>query len=329
VATVSRVVNGKPGVSEETRHTVGEALEFLGYDRPAAAIRRRTPTIGLIVPELENPIFPLFVREIENALAAEGYTPMLCTASPVINEDEYLDVLLDRGVRGVVLVSGRHANTEVDHARYAEVLASGTPLVFINGYLQGLPAPFVSSDDTQAAQAAIDHLISLGHRRIGMALGPARYLTTQRRIDGYRRAMLHASQELATRDGHSRSDDDLIVTSVDSVEGGQSAAEELLERGVTAIVCASDLMALGVIRTAHARGLQVPRDLSVVGYDDTPLVSFTNPPLTTVRQNVSGISRHAVQALLSEIHDEPTPRRELLVTTELVVRQSTGPLRGR
>lgn len=311
-ATVSRVVNGRPGVSEQTRLAVLAEVELLGYDRPQP-VRSRSGLVGLLVPELDNPVFPRFVQETESALAARGYVPLLCTATPIVQENEYVDMLLERGVAGVVFIAGRHANTEVDHHRYGELRAAGVPIVLVNGHLDGLDAPFVSTDDVQAARTAVEHLRSLGHRRIGCAMGPARYVTSQRKVAGFRQAAGAGA--------------DLVVHSVYSVEGGHAATETLLERDVTAVVCGSDLMALGAIRAVRSRGLQVPRDVSVVGYDDSPLLAFTDPPLTTMRQDVAAMSRHAVDALFDEINGNPQPRRELLFHTELVVRGSTGPVR--
>lgn len=321
VATVSRVINGKPGVSEMTRRTVLAEVELLGYERPSPA-RFRSGLVGLIVPELDNPVFPLFVQHTESALAAEGYTPLPCTATPIVQEGEYIDILLDRGVGGLIFISGRHANTEVDHSRYGELRAAGIPIVLVNGYIDGLDAPFVSSDDVESTRTAVRHLRSLGHRRIGCAMGPARYITSQRKVEGFRRGLA----ELADGSAAATPDNgDLVVHSVYTVEGGQAAAQMLLDEGVSAVVCGNDLMALGAVRAARARGLDVPRDFSVVGYDDSPLVTFTDPPLTTMRQDVYGISRHAVGALLDEVNGAPQPRRELLFQTQLLVRRSTGP----
>jgi LacI family transcriptional regulator, repressor for deo operon, udp, cdd, tsx, nupC, and nupG len=288
-------------------------LEALGYERPVGAARLRSGLVGLIVPELDNPIFPAFVQATESALAAYGYTPLLCTASPVVQEDEYVDVLLDRGVAGIVFVSGRHANIAVDHGRYHGLRAAGVPVVLVNGHVEGLDAPFVSADDVAAMRMAVQYLHSLGHRRIGCAMGPERYVTSQRKVRGFREALPAGT------------DDGLVVHSVYSVQGGQAAAETLLDLGVTAVVCGSDLMALGAIRAARARGLEVPRDVSVTGFDDSPLMAFTDPPVTTMRQDVAAMSQHAVDALLDEIRGTPQPRRELLFHTELVVRGSTGP----
>lgn len=314
-ATVSRVVNGKAGVAEPTRRAVLAQVELLGYGRRKGAARTRSGLVGLIVPELDNPIFPQFVQEIETALAANNYTPLLCTATPVLQEAEYIDMLLDRGVAGLVIVSGRNANTEIDDTPYHELRRAGVPLAFLNGYVDGLDAPCVSTDDLEATRQAVAHLASLGHHRIGCLTGPARYVTSQRRVRGF-------LQEVSS--ARCAEPDDLIVQTWWSVEGGDVAMRALLERGVTAVVCGNDLMALGAIRAVRAHGLDVPRDISVIGYDDSPLLAFTDPPLTTVRQDVGRMSRHAVSALLDEINGVRHPRRELLFHAELVVRNSTG-----
>lgn len=314
VTTVSRVLNGKPGVAEVTRSRVLAELETLGYDRGSSGAR--SGLVGLIVPELDNPIFPLFVQHLERALAADGYTPLLCTITPMIPEDEYLDTLLNRGVAGLVFVSGRHANTEVDHRRYHGLRSAGIPFVLVNGPVTHLDVPVVSSDDERALETAVAHLRGLGHQLIGCIMGPARYITSQRKVGGFLRAVGNDDRE------------QLVVHSVYSVEGGQAAAQVLLERDITGIVCGSDLMALGAIREVRSRGRQVPDDVSIVGYDDSPLLAFTDPPLTTLRQDVAGMSRHAVSALLDEIERVSRTRREVLFRTELVVRGSTAPAPG-
>ena len=301
-------------MSDATRQAVLAAVELLGYERPSQPRRLRSGLVGLIVPELDNPIFPRFVQEIESALAAHGYAPLLCTATPVLQENEYVDMLLERDVAGILFVAGRHANTEVDHSRYHELRAASLPIVLVNGYVEGLDAVFVSTDEAESMRRAVEHLHSLGHRRIGCAVGPARYITSQRKVSGYLRAL--ADEEAGER---------LVVHAIYSLEGGHAATAELLERRVTGVVCGSDLMALSAIRAARARGLRVPQDVSVVGYDDSSLLAFTDPPLTTMRQDVAGMSRHAVDALLDEIQGIPHPRAEALFRTELVLRGSTGP----
>lgn len=316
-ATVSRVLNDKSGVARSTRQAVLTALDVLGYERPSRLRKRSAGLIGLMVPELDNPIFPAFAQVIENALAQHGYTPVLCTQTPGgVTEDDYTDLLLERGVSGIVFVSGLHADRNADHSRYTKLVERGLPVVFINGYVDEVDATFISNDDVISMDLAIGHLVSLGHRRIGLAVGPERYVPVIRKIVGFRQSM-----RVRLGVDHVR---DLIECSLFSVEGGQAAAGALLDRGVTGIVCGSDMMALGAIRAVRQRGLEVPGDVSVVGYDDSPLIAFTDPPLTTIQQAVQAMGLAAVRALLDEIAGVGAPRAEFVFRPELVVRGSTG-----
>ncbi|MFI7023222.1 LacI family DNA-binding transcriptional regulator [Micromonospora sp. NPDC049900] len=318
-ATVSRVLNDRPGVAPETRQAVLTALDVLGYERPARLRKRSAGLVGLVVPELDNPIFPAFAQIIESALAPTGFTPVLCTQTPGgVREDEYVEMLLDRQVSGIVFVSGLHADTAADHDRYRTLIARPLPIVMINGYAPGIPAPFVSCDDREAAELAVSHLGALGHRRIGLITGPDRFVPVQRKVSGYKTAM----SRLVQLDDDELSE--LTELSLFGVEGGEVAAGRLIERGATGIVCGSDLMALGAIRAARQRGLSVPEDLSVVGYDDSPLMAFTDPPLTTMRQPVAAMAVAAVRALVDEINGHAAPHSEYLFRPELVVRGSTA-----
>jgi LacI family repressor for deo operon, udp, cdd, tsx, nupC, and nupG len=318
-ATVSRVLNDRPGVSADTRQAVLTALDVLGYERPERLRKRSAGLVGLIVPELENPIFPAFAQVIESALAQTGYTPVLCTQTPGgVTEDEYVEMLLDRQVSGIVFVAGLHADTTADDERYQRLTSRPLPIVLINGYAAAIDAPFVSCDDRLAAELAVGHLSTLGHRRIGLISGPDRFRAVQRKLDGYRVAM---RRELGLQP-HDL--DDLVALTLFGVEGGEVAAGQLLDRGVTGIVCGSDLMALGAIRAARRRGLDVPRDVSVIGFDDSPLIAFTDPPLTTLRQPVSAMGFAAVRALVDEIHGHGAPHSEYVFAPELVVRGSTA-----
>jgi len=319
-ATVSRVLNGKPGVASSTRQAVLAALDVLGYERPSLLRGRSAGLVGLIVPELTNPVFPAFAQAIESILAQRGYTPLLCTQAPGgTTEDEYVSTLVDHSVDGIVFISGLHADSRADHSRYELLRSQGVPIVLVNGYAPGIDAPFVSPDDAASVDVALQHLVSLGHTRIGLAIGPERYVPSRRKLAAFVAGLVArglADDEAAAREH--------TVSSLYTLEGGQAAAAELLDSGHTAVVCASDLMALGAVRAARTRGLTVPGDVSVVGYDDAPLIAFTEPPLTTVRQPVEAMARAAVSALLTEIQGERAPRTELLFAPELVVRGSTG-----
>jgi LacI family repressor for deo operon, udp, cdd, tsx, nupC, and nupG len=317
-ATVSRVLNGKPGVAAATRQNVFAALDVLGQEHPARSRRRSAGLVGLITPELDNPIFPAFAQIIERTLTLHGFTPVLCTQTPGgATEDEFIQTLVDRDVSGIVFVSGLHADTMARHDRYVRLAESAVPIVLINGYAENVPAAFFSTDDRAAMRLAVSHLTALGHTRIGLAIGPRRFVPVLRKLEGFLEAMtpVVGSAEDARK---------LVEHSLFSFEGGFSAASLLLDRECTAIVCGSDLMALGAIRAARERGLRVPEDVSVVGFDDSPLIPYTDPPLTTVRQPVKALGAAAVQTLLEEINGAEPPTGEFVFAPELVVRGSTA-----
>ncbi|MEU6345178.1 LacI family DNA-binding transcriptional regulator [Streptomyces sp. NPDC046977] len=322
-ATASRVLNGKAGVAPATRQKVLAALDVLGYERPVRLRRRSAGQIGLITPELNNPIFPAFAQVIEQNLTGYGYTAVLCTQHPGgSTEDELVEALVERGVRGIVFLSGLHADVTADPERYARLLGQGVPYVLVNGWNPAIAGPYISPDERASARIAVQHLVDLGHQRIGLAVGPNRYVPVHRKVDGFVEALgdfLGLDTEEAAG---------CVQHTLFSVEGGHAAAGALLDRGCTGIVCGSDLMALGAVRAARERGLTVPGDVSVVGYDDSPLIAFTDPPLTTVRQPVEAMGAAAVNALLEEIGGNPVQRSEFVFQTELVVRGSTGQAPG-
>jgi DNA-binding LacI/PurR family transcriptional regulator len=319
-ATVSRVLNGKPGVARATREMVLASLDVLGYERPAQPQVRTAGLVGLIVPELDNPVFPMFAQAAETALVRHGYAPVLCTLTAGgVHEDDYVALLQQRSVAGIVFVSGIHAVASTPPTRYSRLREKGMPIVLVNGYLQGVDAPFISNDDAASVDLAVQHLADLGHHRIGLAMGPPRYTPSLRKISAFHSAMRHHVGGIEHREV-----DTLIETTSFRVEGGAAAAHALLDREVTAIVCGSDLMALGAVRAARDRGLRVPEDVSVVGSDDSSLIEFTDPPLTTVRQPVQAMGAAAIQALVHEIQGIPAPRAEYLFRPELVVRASTA-----
>ncbi len=318
-ATVSRVLNERPGVAAATRQAVLTAVDVLGYERPSKLRRHTAGLIGLLTPELTNPFFPLFAQTLETHLAAAGYTPVLCTQTPGgVHEDQYVEMLLARGVSGIIFVSGYHADTKADVERYVRLREQGLPIVMVNGWRPDIEAHFISHDDRTSMHLAVQYLRDMGHTRIGFATGPTRYVPVHRRIEGFLEAMEGVLPADEVRS--------LIQTTLFSIEGGVTAGVSLLDKGVTAVVCGSDLMALGVVRAARQRGLDVPRDISVIGSDDFPLAGFVDPPLTTIRQDVMGMAEAAVTSILEEIAGEVVEHREYLFAPELVLRKSTAPV---
>lgn len=317
-ATVSRVLNGRAGVAASTRQKVLAALDVLGYERPVRLRQRSAGLVGLVIPELTNPIFPAFAQVIEQVLAGHGFTPVLCTQTPGgATEDELVEQLVERGVTGIVFMSGLHADTSADPGRYVRLAGRGVPFVCINGFNPAVAAPFVSPDDAAATRIAVGHLHDLGHRRIGLAVGPTRFVPVQRKLAGFL-----AATGLTAEEAHGTG---RVQHTLFSVEGGQAAAGALLDAGCTGVVCGSDMMALGVVRAARQRGLRVPEDVSVVGYDDSDLFAFTDPPLTTLRQPVRAMAAAAVDSLLEEAAGNAAHHNEFVFQPELVVRGSTAP----
>ena len=227
----------------------------------------------------------------------------------------------DWAVSGLIVASGIHAVAGSDPERYQRLTANGLPLVLVNGFMPDAGAACIATDDAVVVDLAVAHLASMGHTRIGLALGQPRYLPVQRRTAAFPAAMrAHVDPDLTDAELQT-----LVECTTYTVAGGLQAAETLLDRcAVTAVVCGSDVMALGVLRLAKQRGLRVPQDLSVVGVDDSMLIEFTDPPLTTVRQPSAEIAAAAVNALVDQIEGHRPPAAEMLLAPELVVRGSTG-----
>jgi DNA-binding LacI/PurR family transcriptional regulator len=310
-ATVSRVLNGKAGVSGSTREAVLTALDVLGYERPTQLRGDRARLIGLVLPELQNPIFPALAEVVGGALAQRGFTPVLCCTRTAggLSEADYVGMLLDQHVSGVVFAGGHFAEQAAPHDHYRLLRSRGIPVVLINAAIDNLDFPCVSTDDVTAAGQAFTHLASLGHQRIGLVVGPEGHVPSRRKIVGF-----------TERSGGSG----LVEHALFSLEGGQAASTRLLRHGVTGVICASDVLALGAVRAIRRAGLSVPGDVSVVGYDDSAFMNCTDPPLTTVRQPIESMGKAAVALLVNQIENVAVYPEELLFEPELVVRGSTG-----
>jgi DNA-binding LacI/PurR family transcriptional regulator len=317
-ATVSRVLNGKPGVAEPTRQAVLTALDVLGYERPSKLRGERARLVGLVLPELQNPIFPAFAEVMGVALAQRGFTPVLCTQTAGgVSEADYVELLLQQQVSGVVFAGGLYAQEDAPHGHYARLAERGLPTVLVNAAIDGLGFPTVSCDDAVAVEQAMGHLLSLGHTRIGILAGPADHVPSRRKVA--------AAVAMAARSGIQLGPA-RIARAWYSIEAAQAGASRLIEEGVTGIVCASDLMALGAIRAAKRSGRSVPGDVSIIGFDDSFLMNCTEPPLTTVRQPIEPMCRMVIELLGRQVAGAPIQHDELLFEPELVVRASTGPV---
>lgn len=313
-ATVSRVLNGRAGVNEETRRSVQEVARKMGRGTGAGA-GFGGPLVGVLVPDLENQVFTAWVERIEAELFELGASTMVALrARTVEREREILQRFQHCGVEAIIVVSGHHAQQRAPLDHYREVTDAGIPLVLINGVREDLDASYLSTDDEHAVRSVLSHLQELGHQRVGLAVGDEHTWPVREKLREF---------EAVTADWE---DQPQPVAFTDfSYAGGYEAARDLLGRGATAIVCGSDVMAAGALEGVRSQGLSVPRDISVVGYDDVFWASLTNPPLTTVRQGVGSISRAAVRAALGGGEDSRRPARtEVVVRPQLIVRGSTA-----
>jgi len=216
----------------------------------------------------------------------------------------------------MVFAGGQYAEADAPHEHYLRLLDVRLPVVLVNAAAEHLDFPRVSTDDAVAVEQAFGHLAALGHERIGLILGPSDHMPSRRKLAAFEQAA--GQSGLAYESGW-------VERTMFSLEGGQAAANRLLDRGITGIVCGSDLIALGAVRAARRAGLRVPDQVSVVGYDDSSLMSCTDPPLSTVRQPIEAMGRAAVAMLVGQIDGATVTADELLFEPELVVRGSTGP----
>lgn len=315
-ATVSRVINRKYGVSASTREAVERSMRTLGFAREV-----RGELVLLLVPDLVNPIFAQLCNAIESELSPHGLRTVLCPVHPgTVQERDYVASLADTGIAGVVFLSSMNTLRNSDPGAREMLESRGIPFVSVNGGFADVAAPVFSSDDWRAAELAVLHLFDLGHRRIGMCAGPVGNTPADRRVEGFVQVM----DRLGLPDP-----EDFVVRHHYNVEGGRHAAEELLPAGVTAIVAGSDEMALGAVRAIQRRGLSVPGDISVIGYDDSPMLDFTNPPLTTIRQPVDHLAEHTARGIVALIGARDVRSDEVLLEPELRLRASTGAVRQR
>lgn len=312
-ATVSRVLNRKPGVSSSTRAVVEAALRRLGHERPLA-----DELVVLLTPNLTNPIFARQAERIEGVLSPYGLKSIICPVYPGSSEErDYVEALMDSGVAAIIFLSSSNTLRHGDH-RVVQLIASrGIPYVSINGGFPDSDAPVVSTDDHHAAELAVGHLHDLGHRRIGLLAGPVGNTPADRRVEGFLAA--------AGRRGLAQAGE-LVVRKHFNVEGGRQGAAELLARDVTGIVASSDEMALGAIKAVGRAGLAVPGDVSVMGYDDSPALEHTAPPLTSVRQPLERIAENVGSLVVAMIGHHNVATEEILLEPEIRLRSSTGPV---
>jgi LacI family transcriptional regulator len=321
-ATASRALNPETRilVSEDTARRVLDAAAALGY-RPNPVARslrtRRSHTVGVLIPDLNNPLFPPIVRGLEDRLATAGYVALIGnTDSDDERERMVFEQMRARHVDGLVVATAR-----LRHPLLAEAARAEMPVVLINRLAQDYSFPSVSVDNERGVRMAVAHLSVLGHRRIAHIAGPQEMSTGLSRYRGYVTAM---------ESGGMRVDSDLVVfAKAFTVEEGLRCSRLLLERdtGCTAIAAGNDMLAVGCYAALDDAGLSCPDDISVVGFNDMPFIDRLRPPLTTIRFPHYQVGTEAAQLLLERIAEHAGPVKILYLAPELVIRGSTAPVR--
>lgn len=319
VSTVSRVLNGKVEgyMRPETYDRVVKAIEELGYkpNRLAQALRGApTRIIGFVIPDRLNPYFQELTLALERIAYTSGYGVILCSSDNSLEKERtYLELLERQRVDGIIFSTVGSQKEEINR-----LISHGLAVVLADEEVEGVNAPVVVSDNYLGGRQATEHLLSLGHERIACITGPLNLVSSRDRLRGYRDALRRAGLEV---------DERLVVESRDfSYDEGYKAAKKLLRRCLpfTAVVCANDLVALAMVRALGERGMAVPEDCSVVGFDNSYIAEITYPRLTTVAQPVKTIMRKVFSLLDEALRGEASPGVYRL-KTRLVVRDSTAP----
>jgi LacI family transcriptional regulator len=318
--TVSRALNEETRalVNPETAERVMQIAEELGYrpNRIARGLKTsRSHTVGVLIPDITNPLFPPILRGIEDRLDEAGYTSLIVnTDNDAKRERVYLEAMRARQVDGFIAATAR-----LDRELLDELAEAGTPLVLVNRSLEDASVPAVTVDDRKGIALAVEHVVALGHKRIGHVGGPQNLSTGHRRHLGFVAAMRAAGLKVPARQ--------VRFGALFTDEEGARACGELLDAApdVTAIAAGNDLMAIGCYDTLERRGLRCPEDVSIVGFNDMPFVDRLRPPLTSVRIPKREVGQVAAELLLEQMTGGRDIRREILLEPTLAVRGSTAP----
>ncbi len=315
-STVSRALAGHKGVSQGVRERINRVAQFLGYQpsRVARSLRAgNSLMVGVVVPDMQNPFFTGVMRGIEDVLNSAGYTLLLANSDEdPQRERATLLSLRSEGVAGIVFVP---INTKVTTYKY--LLKPPMPMVAVDRLPVGLKVDLVTVANIEGARNAVEHLIAMGHVRIGLVNGPEQHSTAKERREGYEQALAFAGIPIRTE----------LIQHGDFREGGGNLAMKALlalpERPTAAFV-SNNLMTLGALQAIHETGLAIPSDLALVGFDDMAWAASLNPPLTAVAQPEREIGATAAQLLLTRIREPDKPIRHVVLQTRLTVRASCG-----
>ncbi len=327
VMTVSRILNNKKGhASKSVRERVmniAKEFNYIPHGPAVSLVTQRTKMIGLIVPDISNPIYPVFVNGLHDTIKEEGYHFLLGNTYGDSNEEfSILKMFLRNRVDGLIILSLESKQDEVTEGSIVRLLReSGVPIVLSGRTFEDLKVDQVMSDSTRGAYLVVRHLLDLGHRRIGHIRGPYGVPAADLRLKGY---------QMALEEHGITFDESLIIESTFKQESGYRSMKEFMKMKCppTAIFAANDIMALGAMLAIQEEGLRIPDDISIVGFDNIPLCDLVNPGLTTVAQPEYESGKKAAELILRRISEKINSsydgkREEIILEPNLVVRLST------
>lgn len=316
IATVSRVVNNSDKVVPATRDLVVKAIAKLGYkpNRVARRLRQRggkCHLLGLIIPDIQNPFFSEMARAVEDTAYANEFAVMLCNSDEDLKKEQfYIDVMRSESVDGIILPPIHETDPVV-----MKLVESGMPVVTVDRSLAQNVTDKVEIDNHRGAYDAVEHLIGLGHRRIGLISGQQNISTSRERFRGFKDALAAHNLDVPP---------EYCVRGDFKQASGRALAEALLSLPFppTALFVLNNLMTVGALEAIHSLGLKIPGEVALIGFDDLPWAEVFNPPLTVIRQPAYEVGAAAVELLLKRLADPKAPRAHLTLLPRLVIRKS-------
>jgi len=317
INTVSRALNDKPDVSQETRKKVVEIARELNYTPNAIAqalVQRSTRTIGVILSDISDPFFGEMVKDAEEFFRTQGYSLILCNTQENYRQEKHsIEILINKRVDGILMTP-----VQKDDENILEITGSGIPVVLLGRHFDRLPVPSVTSNDEQGGYLATRHLIELGHRRILFMNVSPRISSARERLKGYQRALEEAGMDY---DGSL-----LLRSSFDWDDAYQKSKDYFThQKETTAVIVFCDILAVNVMKAIMDIGLRVPRQVSLVGFDNIKIGSLLPNPLTTIDPNKKEMVKTASRLLLRSIQDGINEDRHLSIEPKLIIRLSTAP----
>ncbi len=319
ITTVSRVLNNSRLVKKQTKEIVLKVIKELDYSPDFFArnlVKRTSKTIGLLIPDIINPVFSEMAKGISDKAFDSKYTVYLCnTDSAVKKETEFVRNLLEKHVEGIIFISTEMSKYEGDFEHYLYLRKKNIPIVFINGMLKNIDIPFVRINEVKAGYIATNYMLKKGLRKIAFLGGSTNFIPTKEKIEGYTKAFKEFGLSVNKK---------YIILDNFDIESGYKDAIKLLEMDnkPEGIITASDVLAIEVVKASNSKGIKIPSELEVIGFDDIGLASIYNPSITTIAQPKYDMGATALNMLVDLINKKELKKKNVMINPELIIRES-------